>query len=467
MDVRVKFLGGAQTVTGSKYLLEIDNYKLLLDCGLFQGLPELKKMNWEQLPINASEIDAVVLTHAHLDHSGYLPRLFKEGFNGPVYCTKPSCELLEILLNDSAKLQEEEAEYAIKKGYSVHKSPKPLYDSRDVEKVLPCLRGYYYDTLIRLTSNIKIKFKNASHILGAAIVEVYLNGSSQKKKIVFSGDLGRNNDPLLYPPTKIKEADILFIESTYGNKKNPIKNPEDSIAEIINTTITKGGCVLIPAFAIGRTQNILFYIKELLRKKKIPNLPIYMDSPMAISATKLYGQNYDFHKLTLEEVQNGDSFLAFNKSLNIINSHSASIGLNDIKKNAIIISASGMMNGGRILHHLYNRLPRPNDTLLLVGFQAEGTRGRRIVDGEEKIRIFGQDVLVKCRIAQIDGLSAHADQTELMQWLRSFKRSPKYTFIIHGEKESSTAFGRIINKELQWNTIVPKFLQSVELFKNI
>jgi metallo-beta-lactamase family protein len=467
MDVRVKFLGGAQTVTGSKYLLEIDKYKLLIDCGLFQGLPELKGKNWEDLPIDAKEIDAVVLTHAHLDHSGYLPRLFKEGYNGPVYCTKPSCELLELLLTDSAKLQEEEAAYAVKKGYSVHSSPRPLYDSRDVEKVLPCLRGYYYDTLIRLTKDIKIRFRNASHILGAAIVEVYLNGETQKKKIVFSGDLGRNNDPILYPPTKIKEADILFIESTYGNKKNPVNNPEDNIAEIINTTITKGGCVLIPAFAIGRTQNILYYIKELLRKKKIPNLPIYMDSPMAISATKLYGQNYDFHKISLDELQNDNSFLQFNDSLNIINSHAASIGLNDIKKRAIIISASGMMNGGRVLHHLYNRLPRPKDTLLLVGFQAEGTRGRRISDGNEKIQIFGQEVEVKCRVAQINGLSAHADQTELMSWLGHFERSPKYTFIIHGEEEASRIFSYLIEKELKWNTVVPKYLQSFSLFKNI
>lgn len=467
MDVRVKFLGGAQTVTGSKYLLEIDNFKLLIDCGLFQGLRDLKEKNWTNLPIDAKEIDAVVLTHAHLDHSGYLPRIFKEGYNGPVYCTKPSCELLELLLKDSAKLQEEEAEYAAKKGYSTHKSPKPLYDSRDVDKVLPCLRGYYYDTLIRLTKDIKIKFRNASHILGAAIVEIYLTGSTQKKKIVFSGDLGRNNDPILYPPTKIKEADILFIESTYGNKKNPVKNPEDSIAEIINTTITKGGCVLIPAFAIGRTQNILYYIKELLRKKKIPNLPIYMDSPMAISATKLYGQNYDFHKISLDELQNDNSFLQFNDSLHIINSHAASIGLNDIKKRAIIISASGMMNGGRVLHHLYNRLPRKNDTLLLVGFQAEGTRGRRIVDGDQKIQIFGQEVEVNCRVAQIQGLSAHADQTELMSWLRNFNRSPKYTFIIHGEEEASRTFSRLIEKELEWNTVVPKYLESVSLFKNI
>jgi metallo-beta-lactamase family protein len=467
MDVRVKFLGGAQTVTGSKYLLEIDNYKLLIDCGLFQGLPELKGKNWEKLPIEAKDIDAIVLTHAHLDHSGYIPRLFKEGYNGPVYCTKPTCELLELLLTDSAKLQEEEAAYAVKKGYSVHKSPQPLYDSRDVEKVLPCLRGYYYDTLIRLTSDIKIKFKNASHILGAAIVEIYLSGKTQNKKVVFSGDLGRSNDPILYPPAEIEEADILFIESTYGDKKNPVKNSEASIAEIINTTITKGGCVLIPAFAIGRTQNVLFYIKELLKKKKIPNIPIYLDSPMAISATKLYGHNYDFHKVSLDDLQNDDSFLQFNDSLHLVNSHSASISLNDIKKRAIIISASGMMNGGRVLHHLYNRLPRKNDTLLLVGFQAEGTRGRRIADGNKVIKVFGQDVEVNCRVAQIDGLSAHADQTELMAWLKHFKSSPKYTFIVHGEECSSRIFSRMIEKELRWNTVVPEYLQSFSLFKNI
>lgn len=466
MNVRVKFLGGAQSVTGSKYLLEIDSFKLLVDCGLFQGLGE-KSRNWEKFPIKASEIDAVVLTHAHLDHSGYLPRLFKEGYSGPVYCTKPTSELLEILLADSAKLQEEEVQFAKKRGYSVHSNPQALYDSYDVEKVLPALRGYYFGTLIRVTDKIKIKFNNASHILGASIVEVYLEGETHKKKIVFSGDLGRSNDPLLYPPQKIKNADILFIESTYGNKKNPVLNPEDEIAEIINTAIKRKGCVLIPAFSIGRTQNVLFYIRELYRKNKIPNIPVYMDSPMAISATKLYGQNYDFHKISLEELHSSESFLQLNQSLKIINSHQGSIGLNEIKSNAIIVSASGMMNGGRILHHLYNRLPRKNDTLLLVGYQAEGTRGRRISDGAETVKIFGQDVKIKCHIEKIDGLSAHADQTELMQWIDGFERSPKYTFIVHGEKEASESFGELIKKEKGWNTVVPKYLESFDLFQNI
>jgi len=467
MKVRLKFLGGAQTVTGSRYLLEINNFKLLVDCGLFQGLPELKIKNWENIPIVAKEIDAVVLTHAHLDHTGYLPRLFKEGYSGPVYCTKPTSELLEILLRDSAKLQEEEVEFAKKKGYSVHKNPKALYDSYDVEKVFPALRGYYYKTLIKINDEISIKFHNASHILGASIVEVFLKGKTQSKKIVFSGDLGRTNDPILYPPEKIKEADILFVESTYGNKKNPNKNPEDTIADIINTTFKRKGVVLIPAFAIGRTQNLLFYIRNLLKDKKIPDVPIYFDSPMAISATKLYGQNYDFHKINFNELNDDHSFLQMSHNFKRINSHSASVGLNDIKSNAIIISASGMMNGGRILHHLYNRLPRPNDTLLLVGFQAEGTRGRRIEDGEPEIRIFGQDVPVKCHIAKIEGLSAHADQDELMDWLGGFNRSPKYTFIVHGEKKASKALSKKIDQELGWNSIVPKYLDSFELFNNI
>ncbi len=466
MDVRVKFLGGAQSVTGSKYLLEIDDFKLLIDCGLFQGL-NVKSRNWEKFPIKASEIDAVVLTHAHLDHSGYLPRLFKEGYTGPVYCTKPTSELLELLLKDSAKLQEEELQFAKRKGYSIHKNPSALYDIFDVEKVLPALRGYYYGTLIKIAPRIKIKFSNASHILGAAIVEIFLEGSLQKKNIVFSGDLGRYNDPLLYPPESIRKTDILFIESTYGDRKNPVISPEDDIADVINTAIKRKGCVLIPAFSIGRTQNVLFYIRELYRKNKIPQVPLYMDSPMAISATKLYGQNYDFHKISLNELQSSESFLQLSNSLKIINSHQASIGLNDIKSNAIIVSASGMMNGGRILHHLYNRLPRKNDTLLLVGFQAEGTRGRRIADGSESVKIFGQDVPIKCHVEKIDGLSAHADQTELIQWIENFEKSPKYTFIVHGEEEASNTFASIIKSQKGWNAIVPKYLESFELFQNI
>ena len=466
MNVRVKFLGGAQSVTGSKYLLEIDDFKLLIDCGLFQGL-NVKSRNWEKFPIKASEIDAVILTHAHLDHSGYLPRLFKEGYTGPVYCTKPTGELLELLLTDSAKLQEEELQFAKRKGYSIHKNPSALYDIFDVEKVLPALRGYYYGTLIKIAPSIKIKFSNASHILGAAIVEIFLEGSLQKKSIVFSGDLGRYNDPLLYPPETIRKADILFIESTYGDRKNPVISPEDDIANVINTAIKRKGCVLIPAFSIGRTQNVLFYIRELYRKNKIPQVPLYMDSPMAISATKLYGQNYDFHKISLNELQSSESFLQLSNSLKIINSHQASIGLNDIKSNAIIVSASGMMNGGRILHHLYNRLPRKNDTLLLVGFQAEGTRGRRIADGSEAVKIFGQDVPIKCHVEKIDGLSAHADQTELLQWLENFEKSPKYTFIVHGEEDASNTFASIIKSQKGWNAIVPKYLESFELFQNI
>ncbi|WP_026210879.1 MBL fold metallo-hydrolase RNA specificity domain-containing protein [Flexithrix dorotheae] len=467
MDIRVKFLGGAKTVTGSKYLLEIDDYKLLIDCGLFQGLKELRKRNWDNFPIDPAEVDAIILTHAHLDHSGYLPKLFKEGYDGPVFCTTASGELLEILLKDSAKLQEEEANYAKKKGYSKHKDPKPLYDTKDVLKVLPKVKGLDFKEEVKINELITFRFQNAGHILGAAIVEVFIQGENQRKKIVFSGDLGRFNDPILYAPEIIEEADILFVESTYGNRNNPMVNPKQNLADAINAACERNGCVLIPAFAIGRTQTLLMYIKDLYASGEIPEIPVFMDSPMAITATSIYSHHTKYHKIEDDALENNESFIKLSKHLNIVQSHEGSVALNYIQKNAIIISASGMMTGGRVLHHLYNRLPRKNDSLLLVGYQAEGTRGRRIVDGEEEIKIFGQMVKVNCKIEFIDGLSAHADQEELLQWLKGFKKHPKLTFVIHGEEKSAQTLATILHQEFNWNTKVPDYMESVVLFKGI
>ncbi len=467
MNVRVKFLGGAGTVTGSKYLLYIDDRLILVDCGLFQGLKALRLLNWDEFPVEPSQIDAVVLTHAHLDHSGYLPRLFKQGFKGSIYCTKGTADLLTLLLRDSAKLQEEEAEFARSKGYSRHSTPLPLYDSEDVELVFPKVQPMPYHEEIAIDERVTLKFHNAGHILGAAIVELTIHGSQQKKKLVFSGDLGRNNDPILFPPERLKETDVLFVESTYGDRESINNNVQSEMGAAINRGLDRGGCLMIPAFAVGRSQSVLYYLNELMRKGEIPAVPVYMDSPMAIAATEMYMDNDEDHKIPIEEILGDGGFLTLHNKLKIVRTHEDSKALNSLKGSFIILSASGMMTGGRILHHLYHRLPRAEDSLLIVGFQPVGTRGRSILDGEEKIRIFGQEVEVKCRVEQIDGLSAHADRTELLGWLNGFESSPKLTFVVHGEPEAAEALRLTIEHNMHWNAVCPAYLETVVLFEGI
>lgn len=466
MKVKLKFLGGAKSVTGSRYLLEVDNSKILVDCGLFQGLKELRLRNWDPFPISPAEIEMVILTHAHIDHSGYLPKLVKEGFNGPIYCTSPTKELIQILLQDSGKLQEEEAEYARKKGYSNHEKPEPLYTEEDAAKVFPLIVPMEMEEVQQISEHVSFTFYNAGHILGAAILKIKLKGTYQEKKIVFSGDLGRYHDPILNPPTRLPFADILFMESTYGNRNSVVQDPEKELGLAIRQTISKGGVALIPAFAVGRTQLILYYLHLLLQKGKIPNIPIYVDSPMAIDVTRLYKQFNSYHRLAPHLEGNGDNPFA-HQNLHYYQSHEQSITLNAIKENAIILSASGMATGGRILHHLYHRLPNENDSVIFVGFQAEGTRGRKLLDGEEKARIYGIDVPVKASIYNIDGLSAHANQEELVEWAEGFASKPKTTFLIHGEKEASEHLAERLKNELDWNTIVPEYLESFELFDGI
>lgn len=468
MDVRVKFFGGAKSVTGSKYLLEIDDFTILVDCGLFQGLKQLRLRNWDSPAFDVTKINAVVLTHAHIDHSGFLPKLFNLGYDGPVFCTTPTADLLEIMLMDSAKLQEEEANYARKKGYSKHANPQPLYTQKDVETTLPHIHGVAFHHKIAIKPGIEIDFAVAGHILGAAIVTITVQGAHHTKRLVFSGDLGRKDDPLMFPPEPIADADVLFVESTYGGRSVTDTNPIPRMARVINETFEANGCVIIPAFSVGRTQNILYYLKEMLEDRLISNdLEIFVDSPMAIAATRLYQKHMDAHKITHEQLATENGFTTLRNNMVMVRSHEASLYLNQKKTKTIIISASGMMTGGRIMHHLFNRLPNAHDTLLVVGFQAEGTRGRRIIDGEPTIKLLGQNVPVKARVEQIDGLSAHADQTELLHWLKHFNTSPKYTFLIHGEPNGLSAFQEAIKNELGWDAIIPDYLESFSLFRGI
>lgn len=337
------------------------------------------------------------------------------------------------MLLDSAKLQEEEAFYASKKGYSKHNPPEPLYDEKDTQKVFPLLISHPFRQWIKISDTIEIRFQTAGHILGASIIEVLLKGEKENKKIVFSGDLGRYQDPLMPPPTPIQEADILLVESTYGNRDSIDVFPEKELGRIVRQTL-RNGCLIIPAFSVGRTQSVLYYLTQLLEKQEIPNAPIFVDSPMAIDVTELYDKYDDCHSLVKEVFQQEPNFLK-HPNIHYYQSQEQSISLNEIRKGAIIISASGMATGGRILHHLYNRLPNSQDAILFVGYQSEGTRGRDLLEGKEFIKIFGSYVPVKAHVEYIAGLSAHADQEELLQWISNFKQSPKITFIIHGEKK--------------------------------
>lgn len=467
MDVHIKFLGGAKTVTGSKYLLKVDDYQILIDCGLFQGLFELRSQNWEDLPIDIADINAVLITHAHLDHTGYLPKLCKAGYRGNIFCTEPTADLIQLLLRDSAKLQEEEAEFARKKGYSKHNPPLPLYNSDDVEQVFPLLNPVDFHSEINLTENISFKYHYAGHILGAAFIEITIIGEHQTKTLVFSGDLGRYQDPVLFAPEKApKNADIVLVETTYGDRIKKLGDINNQLAEKINKTFANNGVVLIPAFSVGRTQLILWYLEDLIASGKIKHIPIYMDSPMAISATELYLKHIKHHKLTNDEL-NSESFRTFENLLHVVKEHTDSMLLNEIKGPAIIVSAAGMMNGGRIMHHLYHRLPNKNDSLLVVGFQAKGTRGEQILSGAKAVSIFGQSVPVNCKVDYIEGMSAHADQDELIEWLSSIENAPKRTFLIHGELESQLGFQTRLKESLGWDSIIPNQHELFSLFEGI
>lgn len=465
MDVRVKFLGAAGTVTGSRYLVTAGEFTFLFDCGLFQGLKELRLRNWDKFPVDPSTIDAVVISHAHIDHTGYLPRLVKEGFQGTIYCTPPTAELMQLMLLDSAKLQEEEAAFARKKGYSRHENPMPLYTSADAEKVFPLIQTVEYGETINIHDTVSIRYSDAGHLLGSAITEVTIKGDRQIKKLVFSGDLGRQQDAMLRPPAVIQEADVLFIESTYGNKDNPVIQPMLELQRAVNETVSRNGVLLIPAFAVGRTQVLLHYLHRLMKEDKIPDIPVYIDSPMAISATYLYYKFPEYHKVDFSH-----SLFAHEMETNMlvfVKDAQYSKTLNEIRNRAIIISSSGMMTGGRILHHLYHRLRNERDTVLISGYQAEGTRGRDLVDGKPFLKIFGEEVPVKCYIINMTSLSGHADRGELFSWMKNVQQKPKMVFTTHGEGENLILYAQAIREQLGWNVQVPDYLETVKLFEGI
>lgn len=467
MNVTIKFLGAAKSVTGSKYLLDVGSQKILLDCGLFQGQKELRLRNWDKLPIDPTDIDLVVITHAHIDHIGYLPRLVKDGFSGKVICTQATEDLMKIMLMDAAKLQEEEALFAFKRGYSKHNKPEPLFTTEDAKLVLLLVESHPLKKEIVLGNNANVTFYNSGHILGSAFAEFKLHGEREQKKITFSGDLGRYHDPVMFEPDAPHDADIIIIESTYGDRLNPQLDVEGQLTKIVNEACDHNGALVIPAFAVGRTQSLIYYFHKLMEEGAIPTLSIYIDSPMAINVTDLYERYGGQHKIKVTREDSQLMSIFDSPQIHFCNSRESSKALNEIKKPVIIISASGMATGGRILHHLTHRLPRENDTILFAGYQAEGSRGRRILEGEKNIKIFGEDVPVNCHVREVHGLSAHADQSELMQWLGFIKKSPKLIFITHGEVESATVFSKLIEEKLGWKTMIPEYLQTVNLFDGI
>jgi len=441
----VQFLGAAGTVTGSAHLVRAGDRAVLLDCGLFQGLKELRLRNWRALPFDPQSLDAIVLSHAHIDHTGRLPLLLRQGFSGPIYCTGATAALAEVLLPDAAHLQEEQAERANRRGYSKHRPALPLYTIADAQAVLPLLDRRPYDTAFPVAPGIRARFHRAGHILGAATIQLEI-GVGPDCRLVFSGDLGRPNRPILRDPDPVASADVLLCESTYGDRSHPApEQAEAELARIITEAARRGGAILVPAFALGRTQELLWLLQQLEDAGRIPPLPVYVDSPMAVEITDLYGrfpEDHDAEMLTRMH-QNGGAWQG--KRVRLVHSVPESKALNELRGPVIIISASGMATGGRILHHLVHRVADPRTTVLLVGFQAAGTRGRSLRDGATELRMFGQTVPVRATVECLDALSAHAGRDELLRWLDGFAQPPAMTYLVHGEPDAAASLATAIS----------------------
>jgi metallo-beta-lactamase family protein len=451
--MRITFAGAAGTVTGSRYLLEHGGRRILVDCGLFQGIKMLRQRNWEPLPFAAASLDAVVLTHAHIDHSGYLPKLRLAGYTGKIHCTPGTRDLLGILLPDSGYLQEEEARHANAHGYAHHVPARPLYTRADAEAVLPQLEAVPFDQEFELASQVRCRFTRAGHILGSASVLISWAGC----RVAFSGDVGRPCDPILKPPAALPPCDVLVVESTYGDRRHPSDDVPAMLAKLVNETVNRGGSLVVPAFAVGRAQHLLHLLSELRRSERIPPVPIHLDSPMAISATEIFARYPEEHCLGAEALARMQSIASFAHTPEESKAIDASL------QPQIVISASGMATGGRVLHHLRRFLPDPANTVLLVGYQSSGCRGRSLLDGADELKIHGQYVRVRAQIARLDALSAHADYVELLDWLRSSALSPRVVFVTHGEPAAADALRRRIRDQFGWSVIVPTLGQACEV----
>lgn len=462
------FLGAARTVTGSKHLLEVSGRRLLVDCGLFQGLKDLRERNWQALPVRASEIDAVVLTHAHLDHSGYLPRLVAQGFRGRIFCTPATAVLARIVLADAARLQQEDAERANRKGYTKHRPALPLFTEQDADRAMALLQPVGYERPMPVVPGVTVDFINAGHLLGSAYARVRVE--SLGKTLLFSGDLGRYARPVLPDPSPVTEADVLLVESTYGDRVHPADDDGAALARIINETARRGGKVVIPAFALGRVEELLYWIKRLEERKAIPELPVYVDSPMASSVLAEYRKRAN--ELDAELSQPGSGPLAraahglslfCTARLTVVSAITESQQVQDARESAVVISSSGMATGGRVLHYLRRVLPDARNTVLFAGYQAAGTRGRALREGAKTTRIHGEDIPVRAHIESLDSMSAHADADEIMRWLRHFTRPPAITCLVHGEPAPMDVLKARIERELGWTVKTPAHQEKMSL----
>jgi metallo-beta-lactamase family protein len=455
------FLGAARTVTGSKYLLEVNDRRVLVDCGLFQGLKPLRERNWQPLPIPASSIHAVVLTHAHIDHSGFLPRLFAEGYRGRVFCTPGTADLCKIVLPDAGRIAEEDAREANRHGYSKHKPALPLFTEADAYSVLPNLQPVGFDRPVPVTGGVTARFVNSGHLLGSAFVVLGLDVDGGRE-VVFSGDIGRYDRPILPDPLPVGRADALVVESTYGDRLHEPDNDGEALAAIVSRTIERGGKVIVPAFAIGRVEEVIYWLKKLEDAGRIPVVPVYLDSPMAVQALRHYAN----HSRDLDpdmQVKRGHLSAFATRRFTAIASPQQSREVQASRLPSIVISSSGMATGGRVLHHLKAALPVARHTVLFVGYQAAGTRGRHLLEGAATVKIHGQLVPVAARIAHIDSMSAHADAVEIMTWLRQFTTGPAITYLVHGEPTAQAALQSRIEKELGWALHVPDYKERVTI----
>lgn len=460
----IQFLGAAKTVTGSKHMLEVGGYRVMVDCGLFQGLKHLRLRNWEPLPINPASINSVILTHAHIDHSGYLPRLVRDGFDGTVYGTPGTVELSRIMLPDSARLQEEDADFVNKTGATKHHPALPLYSEKDANAACRLMQSVNYHKRIQLTKKLSFEFVTAGHILGSSFVLFDVEcDDGAIRRVVMTGDLGRYNEPIIHDPSPVEDADYIVVESTYGDREHSDYDVKARLAEIITDTVNRGGQILIPSFAVGRTQLLLYLIRELEDEGRIPIIPVYVDSPMASSATRLYLSHKEDHDLEMKDLMDDRRNPLATQRFNLARTRDESKAITKGDESAVVISASGMATGGRIMHHLRKRLPDERNTVIFVGYQSEGTRGRRLLDGEPEIKIFGEFVPVKAKIERLENLSAHADSKEILKWLGGFRRAPKTIFLVHGEPKAQEALKQKIVEKLGWHVEIPDYLDKFEL----
>jgi metallo-beta-lactamase family protein len=460
---KLTFLGAAGCVTGSKHLVEAGGKRLLIDCGLFQGDREMRQRNWEPLPVDPGSIDWVVLTHAHIDHTGYLPRLVRDGFRGPILANAATTDLCQILLRDSAHLQEEDARYAAKKSYSRHKPPLPLYTVAEAEEALSRFQTIPREGPHRISPEFSVCLYDAGHILGSAIIELTVTENGKSTVVVFSGDLGRYHQPILKDPKPVARADYLVCESTYGDREHPTDSRYEQLSDAVNRAVKRGGAIVIPAFAVGRTQTLLYILRQLEDQNRIPRLPTFLDSPMAIRVTDLYEKHHEDHDLVFrKEEQQGEDPLNCHE-VHMTRSVEESKKINAVKSPCIILSASGMATGGRVVHHLIHRLPDRRNLIMLVGYQADGTTGRALLNGARSVRLHGEQIAVRAEVVDLPQFSAHADRNEMERWLGNFQAPPKRMFLVHGEPAGAEALQSTLEKKFHWPVSIADYREAVDL----